>query len=264
MIRQLKTSMLKNRNISKNKIIAQFNDQLGEQISTHGFYEIFYMSNILPYFDKQVFSNLMLDIGANIGNHSVYFSNYFRNIYSFEPQKLTFKILEINTNHLSNIKIFNYGVSTNKTEKDIYVNLNNRGMISDEKLDENYVKESVQFSPHTFKNEEIISYIKIDVEGNEVDVLSSLKEKIIEDQPIISFEYNDGYTKENIKSLFKKMGYTDFFVFNRDYLQRNSRKLFMKNPHKLRKINLEKTDDYGMVFTHCVNSKFKLKNLKIL
>lgn len=257
-IRRLNSSLKKNRINPKNKIIAHFNDQLGEQIQSHGFYEFFYLKNIIPYLNDHIFSHILLDVGANIGNHSVFFSNYFYRIYSFEPQKTTYKILEINTERIENIKTFNYGISSSNLKQQLFINSKNRGMVSRRKLDEFYFNEEVKFKPHLFKKNDTISYIKIDVEGNEVDVLSSLKNKILADKPIISFEFNDTFTKSNIKSLLKSLGYDNFYVFNNDYVQRKKRKFFIKNPNKLRKIELNNTDDYSMVFTFCEKSQFKL------
>ena len=43
------------------------------------------------------FNGTVLDIGANIGNHSLFFSNYFYKVLSFEPHPKIFKVLAINT-----------------------------------------------------------------------------------------------------------------------------------------------------------------------
>lgn len=80
------------------------NDHIGKQILIDGFYERFFLENIINYLDNSVFSNTMVDVGANIGNHSVFFSKYFNQIFSFEPQKRTFQILEMNCSNISNIK----------------------------------------------------------------------------------------------------------------------------------------------------------------
>ena len=47
-----------------------------------------------------------LDIGANIGNHSLFFSNHFLNVYSFEPSEIIFELLKLNIRSKENIKAF--------------------------------------------------------------------------------------------------------------------------------------------------------------
>ena len=59
--------------------------------------------------------DLILDVGANIGNHSLYFSNFSKQVFSYEPNPNTFELLKFNTKNLSNINIYNIGIS-NKNE----------------------------------------------------------------------------------------------------------------------------------------------------
>ena len=56
----------------------------------------------------------MVDIGANIGNHSIAFSKISKKVYSFEAHPRTFEILKFNTDKYKNIKIFNIGISNKK------------------------------------------------------------------------------------------------------------------------------------------------------
>ena len=46
-----------------------------------------------------------VDAGASIGNHSVYFSELYGNVFSFEPSQATFEVLKINTAGRGNITI---------------------------------------------------------------------------------------------------------------------------------------------------------------
>lgn len=260
-IRFLKKFIDNNQNHSKNKIQVNFNDHIGEEIQMYGFYESFYLINTIPYFNDLVLSNTMLDIGANIGNHSVFFSNYFNKIYSFEPQKETFKLLKINTDRISNIETFNYGISTSSLTEKIYVNSKNRGMISKIREDDFYFKESIQFRPYNKKTKDKISYIKIDVEGNEIDVLNSLKNILIKDKPIISFEFNDPFVKKNIVGTLNNYGYDDFYVFNRDFENSFLSKLIPNKSNRLKKTFIDESKNFGIVFTFSNNSYFKLNGI---
>ena len=103
--------------IQENKQIAIFSfDYISNQIIVDGLYEKDELNILIEWLikinnDNDIFKGVVCDIGANIGNHSLFFSDYFEKIYSFEPHPLTYKLLEINTNIEKKIKIYNYGIS---------------------------------------------------------------------------------------------------------------------------------------------------------
>ena len=70
----------------------------------------------LHLFSKKVTSEILIDIGANIGFYSILSSSRFRQIYSFEPNERNFKVLKknIENNKLKNIKILNFGLGENE------------------------------------------------------------------------------------------------------------------------------------------------------
>ena len=63
------------------------NDHIGKQILIDGYYERFYLENIINHFEPKVFEFTLMDIGANIGNHTVYFSKYFKGVYPLSPKR---------------------------------------------------------------------------------------------------------------------------------------------------------------------------------
>jgi len=192
-----------------------FNDTISNEINIDGVYEKNQLDIIKPFLKKDIF----IDIGANLGNHTLYFNKYFKNIYSFEPHPLTFKLLEINTNYKSNIKIFNFGLS--EQEKKTSVIIKSQNNIGGEDYKENNnngkIKEDVFFKNFdemfNFKNQ--ISFIKIDVEGNELDVLKSMKKNLINNQGIILLEFDIKNFSENneIVMFLKNAGYNFFYFF---------------------------------------------------
>ena len=66
---------------------------------------------------------------------------------------------------------------------------------------------------YNFENS--ISFIKIDVEGNELDVLKSMKKNLKNNSPIISLEFDmKNFTKKNeIISFLSELGYKKFYFF---------------------------------------------------
>ena len=62
------------------------------------------------------------DIGANIGNHSLYFSNYFKKVYAFEAHPKIFSVNQLNTSNKKNIELFNFGLGDTNKNSFIYEN----------------------------------------------------------------------------------------------------------------------------------------------
>ena len=77
-------------------ILVDAHSEIGKQIISYGFTEKHILDTIFKKL-KKTKNHICLDVGANIGSHSIFFSNYFKKIISFEPVLRTFKILQINT-----------------------------------------------------------------------------------------------------------------------------------------------------------------------
>ena len=50
----------------------------------------------LHRFSKKINSEILIDIGANIGFYSILSSDFFEKIYSYEPNERNFKVLKKN------------------------------------------------------------------------------------------------------------------------------------------------------------------------
>ncbi len=153
---------------------------------------------------------MILDIGANIGNHSVYWAvkTDARRIYSFEPVKDFFKILKKNVeiNKLNNkIKIFNIGLSNKKINGSVsfydrkniggtHVKQDPNGNLLLDKLDNIKIEESA------------IDFVKIDVEGHELEVLQGARETLLKYKPIVFVEsFPD--KKQKVHEYLTNLGY---------------------------------------------------------
>ena len=91
------------KDIHKNEFAYFFNDTISKEIDIDGVYEkeeISILSNILNK------NSTIIDIGANIGNHSLAFSRFSKKIYSFEAHPKTFQILKFNCSNTKKIKLY--------------------------------------------------------------------------------------------------------------------------------------------------------------
>ena len=166
----------------------------------------------LHILSKKINSEILIDIGANIGFYSILFSDRFDQIYSFEPNERNFKVLKknIENNKLKNIQIFNFGLGEN--EEVLIGNSNTKGELfqtsgfainKDNKKGERVsVKKGDDFLH--FKDKTIT--IKIDVEGFELFVLKGLKSTLVNNWCILQIEIWEKNNDE-VHSFLKSLSY---------------------------------------------------------
>ena len=178
--------------------------------------------------------NIFFDIGAHCGIYTLIMANKFDNliIHSFEPINFSFKRLKNNillNKRNKNINTYSYGLSSsNRTlrmkgyNKDNYIQLGGFGVINKkDKLKNNFITEA-EFKKgddyFNFKNQ--IIFLKIDVEGHELDVLNGLEKLLNSNKIIIQIEiFADKYAfvKKKLKALnFKEINKIklDYYFIN--------------------------------------------------
>lgn len=200
---------LSQRHLKRHRQLAVFSfDYVSNAINIDGVYEV---DELEVFFDwlkhlnvDTIFNGSALDVGANIGNHSLYFSDYFSNVFSFEPQPLTFELLQINSTLTNNIKCFNFGLSSSEKKESFVVDQNN---IGGSHIVSEGASIGVNLNLKTLDSMiDVICFpvrlIKIDVEGHEYEVLLGAKEVILKHQPIIIFEQHESdFIGNSTKSL---------------------------------------------------------------
>lgn len=200
-------------------------------ITKSNFYEHSQLGSIKKYIPKNA---VILDIGANIGNHAVYFGKILdaKKIYCFEPQKGVFKILQKNVslNKLDfKIQLFNIGLGSKNSKAKIRFDgtkIHNCGRTSIENDSSGNI---ILRKLDSLKIKEKIDFIKIDTEGFEKEVLIGAKNSIERDHPLLWIEISP----ENeifIFEFLEKMGYeliekTNNFLFQIKKIYKNERKI---------------------------------------
>ena len=151
----------------------------------------------------------ILDIGANIGNHTLFFLNEcdVKRAYCFEPIPGTFKILQrnIELNDLQNqVSLFNTAVGATEGLAVISHfcedNLGGTCLSSDK----NGTIRVVSIDEMDFT--EKVSFVKIDVEGFELNVVLGMKEFLKKHHPIVFIEIR-GQFFDQINRIFISLGY---------------------------------------------------------
>jgi FkbM family methyltransferase len=180
------------------------NDHVGDKIARHGLYEkenLLLLLKLLGTLPKPV----VLDIGANIGNHTLAFATKAHAVHAFEPIPYLCDILRTNVadNDLQHVHVHNVALSDNEGTATInMVNAGNYGASSFDKREEGTTPVSVRLiTGDAFVAAQQlarIDFVKIDVEAHEVFVLRGLMQTLRRDLPFITMEWNDPLTVQRL------------------------------------------------------------------
>jgi FkbM family methyltransferase len=143
-------------------------------------------------------NKLIIDIGANVGNKTLVFSQLARTVVCVDPDRENFRILKSRFGKNSSIRIINKAVGEQITEltfhsfsdKDAYNTLSTKQkeIVSTERgvLPASSYQVQVTTLQNIIEEFGIPDYVKIDVEGFEKNVIEGLKVNI----PLLSIEAN--------------------------------------------------------------------------
>lgn len=159
----------------------------------------------------------VIDLGANIGLHTTLMSKCFSKVISFEPDDYHFSILEnvINDNNLNNVSLHQLAISDISGELEFTrIKGNTTGShISGSK--ENVYGETEKFNVKCNTLSQVISrfspdFVKMDIEGQEKNVITSTPYNLIEKVDLIVEVSNEN----NAISLFNYFKNTNINLFS--------------------------------------------------
>ena len=186
-------------------------------------------------FDRKVYETaikyvkddtIVLDIGSNFGQLSILLSKCKKDVevYSFEASKYIFEILKKNVQiNKANVKLF-HNLVGNETEQELFIkklniskfntygsNMIEKTEIKNENIPNIEKINSIKIDDIFFNKK--ISFMKIDVQGYDLEVLKGSKKTIIKQQMPIIFEYEEdfakdfNYTFKNFESFIDEINY---------------------------------------------------------
>ena len=192
-------------------------------LDQHIFYYGAYEKPILFFFRDLVQSGgvdrrIFLDIGANVGQHSLFMSKFVKTVHAFEPYEPVLKKFRrlIEINGIKNVVIHPFGLGNEDSKKPFYpppdINL---GIGS---FDPSFSRENKPDSElEIHKGDDVLEHagigpvglIKMDIEGYEKPALLGLQRTLRKDRPIVAFELSVNpqslisiKDREDLQSLF--------------------------------------------------------------
>jgi FkbM family methyltransferase len=163
----------------------------------NGLFEHFLIDWCKQYCSKE---SIFLDIGAHTGSYAITLAPYAKHVYAFEPQKMTYYALcgGVALSSIQNIDCCNYGLGNESQVgiQKLYIVSNDGGgstIQTPSKNDTILAMETIEIKTLDSMNiTDPISFIKMDVEDNELYVLEGGRDTILRNGcPHILFEQND-------------------------------------------------------------------------
>lgn len=180
------------------------NDHVGNKIVKHGLYEKENLELLLKLL-ATLSQPVVLDIGANIGNHTLAFATQAKQVHAFEPIPCLFAVLSDNISHnnLRQASAHNVALSDHEGSATInMVNAGNYGASSFDKRMEGTTPVNVTLTTGDafVASQKLarVDFVKIDVEAHEVFVLRGLMQTLRRDLPFITMEWNDPLTVQRL------------------------------------------------------------------
>jgi FkbM family methyltransferase len=198
-------------------------DDVSQQINAHGVYErqeletfFAWIESVKPRLFREATA---LDLGANIGNHSLFFSDHFKHVHAFEPHERTFKVLSLNSQLVSNITCHQVGLSDAAGRAHFLVNPANIGASRIVPAGTTGASEiRLTTLDAAVPGIAEIKLIKVDVEGHDYAALVGAKETILAHKPVVLFEQfadDTAVGKSATVNLLRSYGYRKFAVIRR-------------------------------------------------
>ncbi len=216
--------------------VAREDSVIGRSLQIYGEWA---EDEIASYAAFLVDGETIVDVGANIGTHSIALASRFPHseVVAFEPQPLAFSLLVANVfaSRMANVYPRNLGCSD--AEKVIHVapdyeamewNIGAFSLVGASESREGTLPMSL-VALDDMKFRQRVQFLKVDVEGMEEMVLAGAAKLIDRDRPIVYFEVLEIERLAGAKQLLQGLGYELRWLTSNAYNCRN----FRLNPENI-------------------------------
>jgi FkbM family methyltransferase len=157
---------------------------------------------------------VVLDIGAHTGSYAISLARHAKHIHAFEPQRMTYYSLcgGVSLSGIRNVTCHNIGLGSQsqvgKQRLHIVSNDGGGSSIQEQKEESILAHEDIEVATLDSLAINNISFVKIDVEDNELSVLHGATETLERSNyPPIMFECNDVTKHADLWSFIQSLSY---------------------------------------------------------
>jgi FkbM family methyltransferase len=186
------------------KLIASRNDvYIGRGLFEYGEFSENEVEFFRQVIDKE---SVVCDVGANIGAHTLAFSRLAKHVYAFEPVPTLFNALAgmVAINDLRNVDVYQVGIGATDTvmayQNLDFDHLNNLGASTLSKFEG---ERGVRVMPLNIP----CNFLKVDVEGMELEVLQGAEKMIRQCKPLLYLEADRKEKFAALSEFIKELGY---------------------------------------------------------
>lgn len=153
-----------------------------------------------------------VDVGGNIGLHTVRFAQKFQQVHSFEPTDINFECLQQNTKTLPGVHLYKLGLGNEPATLTIQLpvdtdNCGNFSIVDFQDYDNRTVDQTIEI--RTLDSFELApDLVKIDVQGFDYNVLVGADKTITQYRPVIIVESETKKSRNTIGEFLTARGYT--------------------------------------------------------
>ena len=205
-------------------------DLVGREIVISGMFERDVLIAAFDFFlaeHKDRFArSICIDVGANIGNHACFFARYFQRVIAFEPSPRNRLLLACNVGlNAADVTICPVGLSDANAELPFWEHPTNLGGSRFYKVKPQDAGKTVktlevvrgdEYLPERLGNS-AVAFIKVDVEGHELQAFRGLEATIRRHRPIMAFElFSERQESRELVKFLATIGYGDLVSINKD------------------------------------------------
>jgi FkbM family methyltransferase len=225
----------------------------------------------MPIYEKFIHKDaIVIEIGSHIGSLTIPISKLCKTLFTFEPQRLLFQLLNTNLiiNNIDNVYPYMYALG--KENKQILLKefdsnkINPKTGLNTGGIRLSQIETSLNGYPikmvrldDVIPKELKISFIKIDAETMELDIIEGAETIIKKDRPIMYVESNP-FSDQSLENKIKNLEYNIYAsypdYYSEDNINKNTKRIFA--PTYMNKDGTKKIYDFMLL---CVPSEINFK-----
>ena len=234
-------------------------DYIAKEIFSSGLYENSLLQKLRKHFALDDKVGTIIDVGANIGNHTIFFSKLSEKVIAIEPNPACYYLIQANilANECKNVVVFNKAVSDTEGIAKLFFDYKHTGGGTINPTDLNLADKTFEVGTITLDSlldqVDNVTCLKIDAEGHEAKIINGGRKLLSQEAPLVIFEAHNLTALKDTSHALRQVGYKYFYDITQS--RRYSRYkyinilnyLFFPNNARVSQIDFTQNKAYQMV-----------------